>query len=169
MNFYRYFVSLISRYNSPVGLSSTGFFIYKPINKNNMKKAIMMSLLSLYVTLASFGQITTSALSGVVKNEKGDALVGASVEAVHQPTGSVYRSTTNKSGLYTIPAVRPGGPYVIKVSFVSYKTQEITDVNTQLGLTSNINIVLVDEVKSLQGVTVTSNRNNIFSKERTGA
>ena len=129
----------------------------------------MMSLLSLFVTLASFGQITTSALSGVVKNEKGDALVGASVEAVHQPTGSVYRSTTNKSGLYTIPAVRPGGPYVIKVSFVSYKTQEITDVNTQLGLTSNINIVLIDEVKSLQGVTVTSNRNNIFSKERTGA
>ena len=129
----------------------------------------MMSLLSLFVTLASFGQITTSALSGVVKNEKGDALVGASVEAVHQPTGSVYRSTTNKSGLYTIPAVRPGGPYVIKVSFVSYKTQEITDVNSQLGLTSNINIVLIDEVKSLQGVTVTSNRNNIFSKERTGA
>ena len=38
-----------------------------------MKNKIMMSLLSLFVTLTSFGQITTSALSGVVKNEKGDA------------------------------------------------------------------------------------------------
>ncbi len=28
----------------------------------------MMSLLSLFVTIASFGQITTSTLSGVVKN-----------------------------------------------------------------------------------------------------
>jgi len=70
-----------------------------------MKKAIFASLLSLLVTLTSFGQITTSALSGVVKNEKGDALVGASVHVVHQPTGSEYRSTTNKVGNFTIPAV----------------------------------------------------------------
>jgi hypothetical protein len=170
MNFlYRlyYFINPLE-YISPVGASS-GLFIYKPINQKNMKKTIMMSLLSLVVTLTSFGQITTSALSGVVKNEKGDALVGASVEAVHQPTGSVYRSSTNKSGLYTIPAVRPGGPYVIKASFVGYKTEEVLDVNTQLGLTSNIDIVLTNQVKSLEGVTVLSSKNNIFSKERTGA
>ena len=133
-----------------------------------MKNKIMMSLLSLFVTLTSFGQITSSALSGVVKNQKGDALVGASVEAVHQPTGSVYRATTNKSGLYTIPAVRPGGPYVVKASFVGYKAEDITDVNTQLGITATINIVMVESVKSLQGVTVTSG-GNTFSKNRTGA
>ena len=128
----------------------------------------MMSLLSLFVTLASFGQITSSALSGVVKNQKGDALVGASVEAVHQPTGSVYRATTNKSGLYTIPAVRPGGPYVVKASFVGYKADDITEVNTQLGITATINFIMVENVKSLQGVVVTSG-GNTFSKNRTGA
>ena len=168
MNFFRYF-NKVCKYMGPVGLLSSGLFIYKPINKTNMKKQIMMSLLSLFVTIASFGQITTSALSGVVKNEKGDALVGASVEAVHQPTGSVYRATTNKSGLYTIPAVRPGGPYVVKASFVGYKSQEISDLNTQLGITSTINIVLIDEVKSLKEVTISTGRNYTFSKDRTGA
>jgi hypothetical protein len=171
MNFlYRlnYFINS-EKYNSPVDALSSGFFIYKPINKTNMKKTIMTSLLSLFVTLASFGQITTSALSGVVKNEKGDALVGASVEAVHQPTGSVYRSSTNKVGTFTIPAVRPGGPYVISVSNVGYKKQELTDINTNLGITTTLEIVLISDVKTLSEVVVGSNRNNTFSKDRTGA
>ena len=41
-----------------------------------MKKTIMMSLLSLFVTIASFGQITTSTISGVVKSEKGEKTMG---------------------------------------------------------------------------------------------
>ena len=129
----------------------------------------MTSLLSLFVTLASFGQITTSALSGVVKNEKGDALVGASVHAVHQPTGSEYRATTNKVGTFTIPAVRPGGPYVIHVSNVGYKMQELIDINTNLGITTTLEIVLIEDVKVLKEVVVTGNKNNTFSKDRTGA
>jgi len=119
-----------------------------------MKKAILMSLLSLFVTITSFGQITTSALSGVVKNEKGDALVGASVHAVHQPTGSEYRATTNKVGTFTIPAVRPGGPYVIHVSNVGYKMQELSDINTNLGITTTLEIVLIEDVKVLKEVVV---------------
>ena len=110
----------------------------------------MMSLLSLFVTITSFGQITTSTLSGVIKNEKGEVLVGATVHAVHQPTGSEYTSSSNKSGFYTIPAVRVGGPYVIHVSYVGYKKNEVTDINTALGLTTNVNVILIDDSKSLK-------------------
>jgi len=134
-----------------------------------MKKAILMSLLSFFVTLTSFGQITTSTLAGVVKNEKGEVLVGASVHAVHQPTGSEYRVQTNKSGNYTIPAVRPGGPYVIHVSFVGYKMKEVTDINTQLGVTSDVDVTLEPDNKLLDNVTITGARNNLFSKDKTGA
>jgi hypothetical protein len=134
-----------------------------------MKKAILMSLLSFIVTLASFGQITTSTLAGVVKNEKGEVLAGASVHAVHQPTGSEYRSQTNKNGVYTIPAVRPGGPYVIHVSFVGYKKKELNDINTQLGVTSDVDVFLELDNKTMDGVTVIGSRNNLFSKDRTGA
>ena len=134
-----------------------------------MKKTIMMSLLSLFVTITSFGQITTSTLSGVVKNEKGEVLVGATVHAVHQPTGSEYKSSSNKSGFYTIPAVRVGGPYVIHVSYVGYKKNEVTDINTALGLTTNVNVVLIDDSKSLKEVVVVGIKNNVFSKDKTGA
>ena len=134
-----------------------------------MKKAIMMSLLSLFVTITSFGQITTSTLSGVVKNEKGEVLVGATVHAVHQPTGSEYKSSSNKSGFYTIPAVRVGGPYVIHVSYVGYKKNEVTDINTSLGLTTNVNVILIDDSKSLKEVVVVGIKNNVFSKDKTGA
>ena len=129
----------------------------------------MMSLLSLFVTIASFGQITTSTLSGVVKNEKGEALVGASVHATHQPTGSEYRAQTNKSGTYTIPGVRPGGPYVVHVTYVGYKMKYVNDVNTELGVTSNVDVVLELNSKTMDAVTVTGVRNNLFSKDRTGA
>ena len=134
-----------------------------------MKKTIMMSLLSLFVTIASFGQITTSTLSGVVKNEKGDVLVGATVHAVHQPTGSEYRAQTNKSGLYTIPGVRPGGPYLVHVSFVGYKMKEVTDINTELGVTSNVDVSLELESKLMSEVKVTGVKSNLFSKDKTGA
>ena len=128
-----------------------------------------MSLLSLFVTITSFGQITTSTLSGVVKNKKGEVLVGATVHAVHQPTGSEYKSSSNKSGFYTIPAVRVGGPYVIHVSYVGYKKNEVTDINTALGLTTNVNVILIDDSKSLKEVVVVGIKNNVFSKDKTGA
>ena len=110
----------------------------------------MMSLLSLFVTLASFGQITTSTLSGVVKNEKGEKLIGATVSVVHQPTGTKYGSSTNVQGGYVIPAARVGGPYVIKVSYVGYKSKEISDLNTSLGLTTHVDVVLVDDAPAQQ-------------------
>ena len=134
-----------------------------------MKKTIMMSLLSLFVTITSFGQITTSTLSGVVKNEKGEKLVGATINVVHQPTGTKYGSSTNTQGGYVIPAARVGGPYVIKVTYIGYKTKEVSDINTSLGLTTNIDVVLVEESKSLKDVVVVGTKNNVFSKDKTGA
>jgi hypothetical protein len=134
-----------------------------------MKKTIVMSLLSLFVTIASFGQITTSSLSGIVKNEKGETLIGATVNAVHQPTGTKYGASTNSQGSYMIPGVRVGGPYLIKVSYVGYKSKEISDINTSLGLTTNVSAILIDDATLLTEVVVVAVNDNTFSKEKTGA
>ena len=105
----------------------------------------------------------------LVANEKKEVLAGASIHATHLPTGTQYTTTANKSGVYVLPAVRVGGPYTIHASFVGYKKGEVNEVNTQLGLTSNVDFVLIDEVKALKEVVVSGARNSIFSKERTGA
>ena len=133
-----------------------------------MKKT-MLSLLSTVLMMVSFGQITTSSISGVVKNEKNEVLSGASIHAVHLPTGTEYTARAGKSGTYVLPAVRVGGPYTVHASFVGYKTGEVTEISAQLGLTSNVDFVLVDEAKALQEVIVGGTRNSLFSKEKTGA
>ena len=133
-----------------------------------MKKVILSLLLSVSA-FVGFGQVTTSSISGVVKNEKNEVLVGATIQAVHTPTGTKYSTSTNKLGSYVLPAVRVGGPYTIQATFVGTKKEEVTDVNTQLGITSNVNFLLVDENKTLKEVVVVSTRNNIISRERTGA
>jgi hypothetical protein len=133
-----------------------------------MKKTIL-SLIFAAFTMVGFGQITTSTISGVVKNEKKEVLAGATIHATHTPTGTEYKTTTNKSGVYVLPAVRVGGPYVIHASFVGFRKGEEVDVNTQLGVTSNVDFVLTDEAKALKEVVVVGTKSNIFSKEKTGA
>ena len=119
-------------------------------------------------TIISFAQITTSTISGVVVNEKKEVLVGASVTATHVPTGTTYKTVTNKTGSYVFPAVRVGGPFTVAVSFVGYKNDQVTDIGTNLGIASNVDFTLFSTGSSLQEVVVSTNRNGIFSKERTG-
>ncbi len=132
-----------------------------------MKKTILF-LTSCMMTIVSFAQITTSTISGIVVNEKKEVLVGASVVATHVPTGTIYKTTTNKTGAYVFPSVRVGGPFTIAASFVGYKNDQVTEVATNLGVASNVDFILYATGSNLKEVVVASNRNGLFSKERTG-
>lgn len=132
-------------------------------------KKLILSLIFAMTSFLGFSQITTSSISGVVKNEKNEVLVGATIHAVHTPTGTQYNAVTNKNGAYVLPAIRVGGPYTLHTTYVGYKKNEIKDVNTQLGITTNVDFVLFDENTTLKEVVVSAGRNNIISRERTGA
>lgn len=118
---------------------------------------------------AGFAQVTTSSVSGNVKDNKGVNIYGATIEAVHRPSGTKYFATTNAVGNYGINSVRPGGPYTIKVSFVSFKSVVIDDQYAALGNGINFDVVLEDEASVLKEVVVTSSRSGLISKNRTGA
>lgn len=132
-----------------------------------MKKAIFLFLF--FISALGFSQVTKSSISGTVKTNKGESMPGANVEVVHQPTGTKYFTNTDYSGGYSIPAIRPGGPYTVKVTFIGYKTSEVTDVTAPLGSNVNVNVVIVDEMNTLEEVVVKSTRNTTFSKGRNGA
>jgi hypothetical protein len=116
-----------------------------------------------------FGQITSSSISGVVKDGKNEVLVGATIQAVHTPTGTKYAAFTNKFGTYALPAVRVGGPYTVQATFLGKKMDVVKDVTAQLGITSNINFKLIDDGKTLDELIVSFSKNNLISRERTGA
>lgn len=122
----------------------------------------------LFSTVAS-AQVTTSSISGIVKDTKGEALIGATVLVVHVPSGTRYGTVTQSSGEYLLPAIRVGGPYKISVSYVGYQEQSISDIFVSLGTTANGNFTLTENANVLDEVSVKANRNDIFSSGRTGA
>ena len=109
-------------------------------------------------------------MSGIVKSNTGEVLPGASVMVVHKPTGSKYFSTTAYDGGYSVQGLRPGGPYTVTVTYVGYKTTEITEINAPLGSNLSINVVVQEASNALKEVVIVSTKSNgAFNKGKTGA
>ena len=60
-----------------------------------MKKLFIL-MLSIFTVAAASAQVTTSGMNGTVTDEQGQPLAGATVIAVHTPSGTQYGAVTNK-------------------------------------------------------------------------
>ncbi|MGL4630654.1 MAG: carboxypeptidase regulatory-like domain-containing protein [Leadbetterella sp.] len=123
----------------------------------------------LLVSLQSYSQVTTSSIAGSVSDAKGEKLPGATITAVHVPSGTKYAVVSNVSGRYVMPAVRVGGPYKITTTFVGFKETIKEELFASLGSTLVYDIVLLDESTVLQEVVVKGNSGSAINSERTGA
>ncbi len=128
---------------------------------------LLIALLTFMVTTA-MAQITTSSMSGKI-TANGEDVIGATIKAVHQPSGTVYRAVTNIDGRYSIQGMRPGGPYVLEVSYVGYKTKNEKNINLALGENTVLNENLAEDSEMLQEVVVSASRNNNMRTDRAGA
>ncbi|PMD97345.1 cell envelope biogenesis protein OmpA [Siphonobacter sp. BAB-5405] len=126
----------------------------------------LVTLVLLMAGQSAFAQVTTSSISGRVTDVKGETLPGASVVAVHEPSGTRYGTVTNANGLFSLPNVRVGGPYRVTVSFVGYTEQSQTNVFAELGGTATVNVTLSDAGTQLSEVTVRGSGEDV---QRVGA
>ena len=134
-----------------------------------MYKISLNLLIALLINVAAFSQVTTGTIVGVVKNAEGKGLSGASVEALHEPSGSKYRTTTTADGRFTLPSLRVGGPYIVSVSYVGFEKQEVKDITVQLGEPTRADVLLLEANKQLQEVVVTGTlKNTLISKDKKG-
>jgi len=134
-----------------------------------MKNIFKTLLLSLATLTIGYGQVTTSAISGTIKDASNEMLIGATIEAVHLPSGTSYGTSTDVDGSYRIPGMRIGGPYRVTVSYVGYATKTQSNIILNLGTTTNLNYSLDVVEYGLTEVTISANKSDIFSSNRTGA
>lgn len=121
-------------------------------------------LSSLFMT----GQVTTSSINGRIMEAEDEPLLGATVQAVHTPTGTQYATSTNIEGFYRIPNMRVGGPYTITITYVGKNEEVLTDIYLQLGESENISLTLTDEQNALDEVVINAVRDGIFDSSTTG-
>ncbi len=133
-------------------------------------KRFLLMLPALLMAVASMAQVTGGAVTGTVKDSKGQALAGASVEVLHEPSGTKYKTVSAVSGKFNLPALRVGGPYKITVSYVGLKTETFTDVYIQLGEPSVVDVTLAETSAQLAEVVVSgaSRKGALISKDRKG-
>jgi len=113
--------------------------------------------------------VTTSSITGRVKDSKGEALVGANIQAEHLPSGSLYGNSTDDGGYFRVPGMRVGGPYKITVSYTGYKEKIIENVTLSLGTAATFNVELTAEAIELSGLEIIADRSDLFNSSKTGA
>ena len=135
-----------------------------------MRKRILFTFaLLVAVVCTAMAQVTTSALSGkVAMAADGEPVIGATVQAVHEPSGTRYTTVTNVDGRYAIQGMRVGGPYKVSVSYIGYNKKEFTGITLQLGETYNLNAKMSEDASQLEEVVVSAHASK-FAGEKTGA
>ncbi|HEY6951872.1 MAG TPA: carboxypeptidase regulatory-like domain-containing protein [Bacteroidota bacterium] len=131
---------------------------------------LLFALLCVVFPTAVLAQgVTTGSLTGIVTAENGEPLVGATVVAIHEPSGTRYGASSRLTGQFNILNVRVGGPYTIAVSYVGYKKQSEKDLYVSIGQELRVDFKLVEEAILGKEVVVTAERDEVLNSRRTGA
>jgi hypothetical protein len=86
----------------------------------------LVSFLSLFLVLqllpvVALAQTGAGSLTGIISDQTGSKVPGATVTATNQATNVAYTAVSNESGNYTITSV-PVGTYVLKAELSGFKT-----------------------------------------------
>src|SRR5206468_5106255 len=79
---------------------------------------------------ATFAQTGAASLTGIVTDQSGAAIPGATVTATNQATNVDYTAVSNEAGNYTITSV-PVGTYVVKAELTGFKTAATVPVDLE--------------------------------------
>ncbi len=131
-------------------------------------KNIAIVLFTLFFSSITNAQVTTATITGEVKNNKAQAIAGASVTIEYQLAGFNQTIITRADGRFTLPNLRVGGPYKVTVTNVGYQAAVMDNIMLDLGLNNTIEFTLRESGKELENVTVNAG-SRLIDDRKTGA
>jgi hypothetical protein len=111
--------------------------------------------------------VTTGTITGLVSDQQGGVLPGATVSAVHEPTGTTYEGVTQGDGRFSLLNVRVGGPYQVVVTLAGFRSETINAVTVVLGESTELPVTLVLQSIS-EVIQVTAESIPLFSASKAG-
>ena len=86
-----------------------------------------IALLAMATAAHAQGRPTPADLTGVVTDQTGAVLVGATVSATHNETNAVRRATTTDNGRFVLPALQPV-TYRLRIEKPGFTTQLLEQI-----------------------------------------
>src|SRR5262245_28358499 len=83
-----------------------------------------------FAPIVASAQTGAGSLTGLVADQSGAAVPGATVTAVNQATNVEYRAISNESGNYTVTSL-PVGTYVLKAELTGFKTASTRPIQVE--------------------------------------
>ncbi|MEM9078088.1 MAG: carboxypeptidase regulatory-like domain-containing protein [Bacteroidota bacterium] len=133
-------------------------------------KKFYLAIVAVLFSATAFAQgVTTSSLGGKVTDNVGEPLPGASIVAIHVPSGTTYGAATDFDGFYRISGMRTGGPYKVTISYIGFNDDIKENIFLNLGQSERISTQLQESATALDEVVITATSTGVFDPSKTGA
>jgi hypothetical protein len=127
-----------------------------------LSNGLVLLAIVLASSVAARAQTGAASLTGLVTDETGASVPGATVTATNQATNVAYTAVSNESGNYTITSL-PVGTYVVKAELTSFKTVSTTPIQLEAMQTVRLDFKL--ELGSLEETIEVTGETQVLQTE----
>ncbi len=114
--------------------------------------------------------VTTGSIRGTVQDAKTKkALTGATIVALHVPSGSKYGAVSRKNGSFVIRGMRIGQGYRFTTTFIGYAPSVRENVSISLGENDDFTVLLSEVQTTTSEVVVSAKQDELFHQSKNGS
>ncbi len=114
-------------------------------------------------------QQVTSTVTGQVTDQHGNPVSAATIEILHQPTGTTRFVDSIGNGRYQAQGLRVGGPYRITAYRDGFEPHTVEDVFLRLGEVEAVDFTVIDTAADLDRLVVAGQRiSEVFQPDNMG-